>query len=359
MLHTFSFPHPPALPAWALAACLATAVAPALAAPLASEVVSAPAATGWSSADAVVEAVRDTAVAAQVAGAVVQLRVQVGDKVQAGQELLRLDAQAAQQTAAASSAQVQAARSQAQLAVQELARQRQLLAKNYISQAAFDRAQAQHDAAQAEVRALQAQAGAASAQTQFYVVRAPYAGVVSEVPVALGDMATPGRTLLRLYDPRALRITATAAQSQVLALPAQGSVALEIPGLGSTRVPLDMAQLERLPTVDARSHTMQLRAHLPAALQAQARPGMFARLWLPGADKAQAPVSVPQSAIWRRAEMTGLFVLDAQGQPRLRQVRLGRALPAAADGAARVEVLSGLRSGERIATDPQAAAQVQ
>ena len=46
----------------------------------------------WSSADAVVEAVRDTVVAAQVPGAVVQLLVQAGDKVQAGQELVRLDA---------------------------------------------------------------------------------------------------------------------------------------------------------------------------------------------------------------------------------------------------------------------------
>ena len=70
----------------------------------------------WSSADAVVEAVRDTVVAAQVPGAVVQLLVQAGDKVQAGQELVRLDAQAAQQNAQASAAQVEAARSQAQLA---------------------------------------------------------------------------------------------------------------------------------------------------------------------------------------------------------------------------------------------------
>lgn len=118
----------------------------------------------WSSADAVVEAVRDTVVAAQVPGAVVQLLVQAGDKVQAGQELVRLDAQAAQQNAQASAAQVEAARSQAQLAEKELARQRQLAAKQYISQAGLERAQAQLDAAQAQVRALQAQAGAASAQ---------------------------------------------------------------------------------------------------------------------------------------------------------------------------------------------------
>ena len=54
----------------------------------------------------------------------------------------------------------------------------------------------------------------------------------------------------------------------------------------------------------------------------------------------------------RRAELTGLYVLDPAGRPVLRQVRLGRA-----DGD-QVEVLSGLRPGERVATDPQAAARV-
>jgi multidrug efflux pump subunit AcrA (membrane-fusion protein) len=54
--------------------------------------------------------------------------------------------------------------------------------------------------------------------------------------------------------------------------------------------------------------------------------------------------------------MTGVYVVDAQGRPRLRQVRLGRAAPGTAGT---VQVLSGLRSGERVALDPQAAAQVR
>jgi len=61
---------------------------------------------------------------------------------------------------------------------------------------------------------------------------------------------------------------------------------------------------------------------------------------------------VPMSAIVRRAELTGLYVLDAEGRPLLRQVRLGRS-----DGE-RVEVLSGLAAGERVAAEPQAAARL-
>jgi hypothetical protein len=74
---------------------------------------------------------------------------------------------------------------------------------------------------------------------------------------------------------------------------------------------------------------------------------------------AAALPAVPASAVVRRAEMTGVYVLDAQNHPRLRQVRLGRTLPAAEGAAPQIEVLSGLRDGERVALDPQAAAQVR
>jgi multidrug efflux pump subunit AcrA (membrane-fusion protein) len=99
---------------------------------------------------------------------------------------------------------------------------------------------------------------------------------------------------------------------------------------------------------------MQLRADLPANLAGVA-PGMFARLWLPVAAAAGATASprVPLQAIVRRAEMTGLYVLGADGKPLLRQVRLGRS------EAGQVEILSGLAAGERVVSDPQTAARVR
>ena len=59
---------------------------------------------------------------------------------------------------------------------------------------------------------------------------------------------------------------------------------------------------------------------------------------------------VPASALVRRGEMTGVYVVDAQGRALLRQVRVGRA-----EGAT-IELLSGVSAGERVALDPQAAA---
>jgi hypothetical protein len=78
-------------------------------------------------------------------------------------------------------------------------------------------------------------------------------------------------------------------------------------------------------------------------------PGMFARAWLPAPAAADARLFVPAQAVVRRAELTGIYVIDSQGRALLRQVRLGRVV------GDRVEILSGLHAGERFALDPQAA----
>ena len=306
------------------------------------------------SVDGTVEAVRQTVVAAQVPGAVVELAVKAGDRVQTGQLLLRIDPRTADQSATAVDAQVQAARAGLEVATREYQRQQQLFQKKYISQAALEQAQAQFKASSAQVAAQVAQAGAARTQTGLHTVRAPYAGVVAEVPVALGDMATPGKPLLTLYDPAALRVTAAVPQS-ALGQDLSSAVQVELPSLAGAAQWPQPVRVQILPTVDAATHTVQIRVELPAGLSGVV-PGVFARIWLPlagSANGATAPhpntVSVPIRAIVRRAEMTGLYVQSKDGQPRLRQVRLGRT-----EGD-QVEVLSGLSAGENVITDPAAA----
>jgi multidrug efflux system membrane fusion protein len=302
--------------------------------------------------DGVVEAVRQTILSTQVAGAVVALHAKAGDKVRAGQELLRIDARAAQQGVVSSSALVEAAQSQLMVAAQELDRQKQLLQKQYISPAAFERAQAQWDAAKAQVKALQAQTQAAQTQSGFFIVNAPYAGVVSEVSVTLGDMAMPGRALVTMHDPSALRVTAAVPQALLAAVNAQQkAVRYELPGVTGYATPQTPQQVQVLPSVDPVTHTGQIRLGLPAGMEGLA-PGLFARVWLPTAAASQGAVNrvyLPSSAIVRRAEMTGVYVINAQGKPSLRQVRLG---PISGD---RAEVLSGLRAGDKVAAEPQLA----
>jgi RND family efflux transporter MFP subunit len=355
----------PFLPAAAmLGAVLPHCVAVAAQDELASGPVQTADAAEGASFDGVVEAVRQTVVAAQVAGAIVALEVRAGDAVKAGQVLARIDARAAEQTASSSDAQVHAARASLEVATKEFERQRHLFQKGYISQAALDRAEAQFKANRAEVSAQLAQAGVARTQSGFFVVKAPYAGVVAEVPVTLGDMAMPGRALLTLYDPAALRVSATIPESAAAGLAEGRPIKVELPVLAGDRRWQVPRRVTLLPTVDAATHTAHIRLDLAASL-AGVSPGMFARVWLPTSASSSARLYVPRKAIVRRAEMTGVYVIDPAGRPVLRQVRLGRTAngtngASGTDGTNdTVEVLAGVATGERVALDPQAAARVR
>jgi membrane fusion protein, multidrug efflux system len=346
--------HGPLLIALA-AACLAV-VAPAASAAGGSSALASVAVASATSAqaaayDGVVEALRQTVVSAQVPGAVVAVQAKAGDRVKAGQVLLRLDARAAEQQAGAAAAQVQAARAQHEAATREFERQKQLFQKNYISQAALDRAEAQYKSAQAQAAAQLAAAGAARTESGFYVVKAPYDGIVAAVAVVLGDMAMPGKPLLTVYDPAALRVSAAVPQSAARRLAATPAAApqAELPGSAVERIM--PAHWQVLPAVDPATHTMEVRLELPP--DTPAVPGMFARVWLPGSGSDTPRITVPATAVVRRAELSAVYVIGADGKPLLRQVRLGSA------GGGSVEVLSGLGAGERVALDPQAAARVR
>jgi hypothetical protein len=99
-----------------------------------------------------------------------------------------------------------------------------------------------------------------------------------------------------------------------------------------------------VPAADPRTHTTRVRIELPEDVRG-VYPGVFARAHF---VVGSAPrLLVPREAVLRRSEVTAVYVIDAKGYPQLRQVRLG----AAADEQS-VEVLAGLKAGERVALDP-------
>lgn len=309
--------------------------------------VSSTAMPGLASHDGTVEAVRQTVVSAQVAGAVVALPVKAGQRVKAGQLLARLDARAAEQQAGAAAAQVEVARAAQRAATLEVQRQRQLFSSRFISQAALDEAEARFQTASAQANAQLAAAQAARTETGYFTVKAPYDGIVTEVSVMPGDMAMPGRALLTVFDPSSLRVAVAVPETTAAGLRDRPATPASIE-LGGQRV--TATRWEVLPAADAVTHTVTVRLELPAG--ATATPGSFARAWLPataGGAAAQRIV-IPAHAVVQRAELKAVYVVGADGRALLRQVRLGVA------HGEQVEVLSGLKAGERVATDPQAAA---
>ena len=69
--------------------------------------------------------------------------------------------------------------------------------------------------------------------------------------------------------------------------------------------------------------------------------------------KAQSIITLPQKAIIRRSELVAVYVVNQQGKPQLRQVRLGR------KQGDNIQVLAGLRAGDVVALDPIAAANLK
>ncbi len=337
--------------ALALAPALLPAT-PALAGGLETAPVQAAGADAFYVSDGVVEAVRQSVLGAQVAGRITDLRVKAGDPVKPGQVLARIDERAAAQQVAASEAQVRAAQAQLEAAQREYARSERLYSKKYISQAAMDQAEAQFKATQAQVRSLVAQAGLASTQTSFHVIQAPYAGVIAEVSVELGDMATPGKPLLRMYDPSALRVVADIPESAARTLTPGKTARIELPAAPEALHSIDAASITVLPTADPNSHTVQVRLALAPRISGLT-PGLFARVHLPVVPSAEGRLTIPAQAVITRTELNAVYVVDSAGNAQLRQVRLGRA------AGGRVEVLAGLAAGERVALDPVAAARIR
>ncbi|MBU0751890.1 MAG: efflux RND transporter periplasmic adaptor subunit [Gammaproteobacteria bacterium] len=281
-------------------------------------------------AEAVVEAVRQATVAAQVQGRVVEVRVDAGVRVKQGETLMRIDAREAAQGVASAQAQLSQAKAQYE-------RTKSLVERKFMSASALDQAEAAYKSAQAS-------AGASGASLSHAVVVAPISGIVSQRHAEIGELAAPGRPLLTLFDPKGLRVIASVPQFKLSDVRKMATAKVEFPESGRW---IDAVRVEILPAADPRSHTVTARLYLPDNLEGVI-PGMAARAHFVTGQGAK--LTVPATAILRRGEVTAVYVMDGKagaGQARLRQVRLGEAV-----AGGRVEVLAGIKPGDNVALDP-------
>lgn len=295
-------------------------------------------------AEGLVEAVRQSTVAAQIAGRIVALEVDVGDFVQKGQVIARIDESVVGAQATGSQAQVDQARALLENARAQYERAKQLHAQKFISQAALDKAAAEYKAAQAQAQAALAGASAAGATRRFAVLAAPFSGVVAARHVELGELALPGKPVLTLFDPRELRVEVSVPQYKLAAVRSHMRAKVELP---TTNTWLPARRITVLPVADARTHVTRVRLDLPESPRG-VYPGMFARAHF--AIGRAAKLLVPRQAVLRRSELTAVYVVDAKERLHLRQIRLGESA-----GENEVEVLAGLAPGEKVALDPVAA----
>ena len=280
---------------------------PAAAAAPATYSVNARAQDGSYPATGTVEAVRQGTLSAQLSGRVLEVLVRSGELVKAGQPLIRIDAEDAVAAASAGAAMASGASARLATARADFERAERLQAQGYISVAALQKSEAALRSAEAEARATGAAAGAATTRAGWRTVTAPYAGTVTEVLVTAGDLATPGRPLVALYAPGALRLVAQVPESVAGRL--QGASPAFLVGEDAAQPPLQVSSWSVVGAVDPATHSVTIRAELPAGTPLQ--PGQFARLSLP--LRGAAPqLRIPARAVLHRSEVDAVYVVDAQ-----------------------------------------------
>ncbi|HEX5639538.1 MAG TPA: efflux RND transporter periplasmic adaptor subunit [Burkholderiaceae bacterium] len=298
-------------------------------------------------ADAFIEAVQQATLAAQINGSVTAYYVEAGDPVKKGQILARLDTRDTDAQVAAGRAGIAQAEAALSSAKSNYERTKSLVAQKFISQAALDKAESEYKVALAAVESARAGSVQATTARGFAEIRAPFDGIVTRRLMEVGEFASPGRAVIAVHDPASLRAVGSLPQFVLPATARVDRATVDIPSIGKVYV---ATRVTVLPAADPRLLSTQVRAELPSAAPGLT-PGMAAKVLIP-VGKANKRV-IPEAALVRRGELVAVNVATPQGQPQLRQVRVGPSVRTP-DGQKLVEVLAGLSDGEVVLLNPLA-----
>jgi RND family efflux transporter MFP subunit len=191
-------------------------------------------------------------------------------------------------------------------------------------------------------RREQAAAATASARVNDADSRvvAPFDGIVTTRFLDPGSLASPGAPLLKLDTADSHRADIQVPESRIHSVTLSQAVLVTVPAAGDA-VLQGMVQVIE-PSADPSSRSFTVQVAIPD--HASVRPGMFCRVDIP-----QSPVrvlTIPQKAIRMQGQLTALMLVDPEGLARFRVIRTGRVWEG------QVEVLSGLKPGDRYVVEP-------
>jgi RND family efflux transporter MFP subunit len=291
--------------------------------------------------DGTVEAVNQATMSAQTAGRIAEVFFDVDDYVQQGEPIVRftdVEQQSALRMAQAALAEARARQNQAD---GEFRRVSGLFEAESASKREYDQALAARDAARARVEAAGSSVDAAEQQLEYTLVRAPYAGIVTERHVETGEAVGVGQPLMSGLSLEVLRVIVDLPQ-QITAKVREYRKAYVLTDDGR----VEATRVTIFPYAHGASKTFRVRLELPEG-QFSLYPGMFVKVAFVTAESRR--LLVPTTALLRRSEVTGVYVVGDEQQVRMRQVRVGGTFDH------RTEILAGLQEGERVAADPVAA----
>lgn len=196
--------------------------------------------------------------------------------------------------------------------------------------------------ASADVMSAQASLDALDTKIRDARSQAPFSGIIIKKMVEAGDTVAPGQPLVKFAQSGHLCIEVNVPVRLMGKIERGDVVRAHLDQVGDTQV--RVAQV--YPVADAQQHTVKVKFDLP--LGVSAGPGMYAEVLVPNAmDMHEVMPVLPKSAIVKRGSLPSVYVVNSQDVIEMRIVRLGREI-----NNDRVMVLSGVKEGERILTQP-------
>ena len=319
----------------------------------------------------VVAATETAIVSSRVVAAVTAVAVRPGDRVRAGDVLVRLDTremaarvqQANAATRAAEEALVAARSTQAAAAAEQTlatawhSRIAQLRERRAATAQEFDEAVARLAAATARVTAAQAGVEQASAQlaalraggevaaiTESYtLIRAPFDGEVTERLTDPGNLAMPGQALLRIDATGRRRVDVGVDEARAGYVRPGDRVAVVLAREAGEDAALAGTVIEVGRAIAANERSFTVKVALPP--DTTPRTGTFARVRFDGAPRRA--LVVPVSAVRVQGHLTSVFVVSRG----IASIRLVQAGDTEGDG---TEIRAGLDEGEAVVVEPPA-----
>lgn len=282
----------------------------------------------------------------RVAGKLVRREVELGQHVQAGQLLARLDASDYRLGADAARAQVAAATTQRDLAAADVRRYSQLKAQNFISGAELERREATLKSAQATLDQAKAQLASQSNQEAYAQLLADVPGVVTGIDAEPGQVVSAGSPVVRIAQDGPRDVVFVVPEDKRGAIRVGQKVNVRPWSAGMQ--PLQGQVREVAASADPVTRTYQVKVALPA-LDAAAVPPLGATVHaLPEGmgPTGQPVIKLPTTALRQEGgggQGTAVWVFDAASSTvKLQPVQL-----ATADGNEAV-IAAGLTPGMQV-----------
>ena len=293
--------------------------------------------------DGTLEALHQSTVASETNARVTELPFDVNDFVKQGEVIVRFRDTDQKARLASAEAALSGANAHYTDARLEQERIQQLYEKKLVPKSQMDSANAAMESAKAQVDAAIAGKKQAAEQLEHTVVRAPYSGIVLARHIHVGETATVGQPLMTGVSLDSLRAVVEIPQQNITPLREHQKARVILPDGTS----INATQVRIPPSADPTTHSFRTLVSLPEG-EHNVFPGTLVKVAFVSGEADR--LVVPSSAVVRRGEVTGVYLVGDDGRVSFNYVRLGAPTP---DGL--VPVRSGVSEGESVAMDPIAA----